>query len=267
MKETYEPTEPAHLSLEHVQVGYNGKTILYDLTFTIPQGGMVAIVGPNGAGKSTLFKALVGLLPLQAGKALIHCQPIGAFQGCVAYVPQRSEIDTGFPVSVLDVVLMGRYSRMGWLDFPGKSDNEIARSSLNEMGIEDLAGRSLRDLSGGQLQRVFLARALAQQPHILLLDEPFNGVDIATQESTLQLLEKMNSQGITVMVSTHDLNMAASQFEQVLLLNGRVIAFGRPEEVFAPHHLQQAFGEQMFLMNGAALIDQCCPPAVEGEPR
>jgi len=264
VKEKFIPTEPAHLTLEHVQVGYNGKTILHDLTFTVHEGSMIAIIGPNGAGKSTLFKALVGLLPLQAGTALIHCQPIGAFQGCVAYVPQRAEFDAGFPVSVLDVVLMGRYSRMGWLDFPGKSDLEIAHSSLQEMGIADLAQRSLRDLSGGQLQRVFLARALAQQPHILLLDEPFNGVDMSTQETTLQLLEKMNDQGITIMVSTHDLNMAASKFEQVLLLNGRVIAFGSPQDVFTPHHLRQAFGEQMFLMNGAALIDECCPPAVEG---
>jgi manganese/iron transport system ATP-binding protein len=258
--------EPARLDLQGVCAGYNGTLALDDVSFQVPHGARVAVVGPNGAGKSTLFKVLVGLLPARRGEVLIHGRPLGAHHDCVAYVPQRSEIDWRFPVTVMDVVMMGRFghfghSLMGRLQRPSRYDREIALHSLTQMRIADLAEHSIGDLSGGQQQRVFLARALAQEPHILLMDEPFTGVDAATQEATLELLDELHAQQVTVMISTHDLNLATARFEHVLLLNRRVIAYGAVKEVLTERALSQAFsGHVLMLPNGAVLIDDCCPP-------
>jgi ABC-type Mn2+/Zn2+ transport system ATPase subunit len=254
------PETPAHLDVEKISVGYNGKAVLEDLSFQIPQGKRVAVVGPNGAGKSTLFKAMVGLLPLGSGAIHIHGLPLGGHQHCVAYVPQREEVDWRFPLSVSDVVMMGRYGHQGWLGRPNKLDQEIVFHCLDQMGISGLAKHSIRELSGGQQQRIFLARALAQEPHILLMDEPFSGVDTPTQEATLSLLEELNSQQVTVLVSTHDLNMAAQKFEATLLLNHRLIAFGTASQVFTPENIRQAFGSQILMLDDAVFIDECCPP-------
>ncbi|MCJ7724234.1 MAG: metal ABC transporter ATP-binding protein, partial [Anaerolineales bacterium] len=173
--------EPARLDVENIYVAYNGTPALRDITFQVLHGARVAVIGPNGAGKSTLFRALVGLLPLQQGRVLIHGLALGHHLDCVAYVPQREEVDWGFPVTVRDVVLMGRYGRLGWLQHPSLRDHSTVTESLKAMGIVELANQSIGDLSGGQQQRVFLARALAQEPHILLMDEPFTGVDMTTQ--------------------------------------------------------------------------------------
>jgi ABC-type Mn2+/Zn2+ transport system ATPase subunit len=254
------PEAPAHLDVEKISVGYNGKAVLENLSFQIPQGKRVAVVGPNGAGKSTLFKAMVGLLPLGSGVIHIHGLPLGGHQHCVAYVPQREEVDWRFPLSVSDVVMMGRYGHQGWLGRPNKLDQEIVFHCLDQMGISGLAKHSIRELSGGQQQRIFLARALAQEPHILLMDEPFSGVDTPTQEATLSLLEELNSQQVTVLVSTHDLNMAAQKFEATLLLNHRLIAFGTASQVFTPENIRQAFGSQILMLDDAVFIDECCPP-------
>lgn len=251
--------EPARLDIDHVSVAYNGKPVLEDVTFQVIHGGQVAVVGPNGAGKSTLFKSLVGLLPIQSGRIFIHGRPLGHHRDCVAYVPQREEVDWRFPVTVEDVVMMGRYGRLGWFGKPNKADRTAVARALEQMGITDLACQPIHDLSGGQQQRIFLARALAQEPHILLLDEPFTGVDSATQESTLALLAAMKAQQVTVMVSTHDLNMAARRFESVLLLNGRVVAYGDPSQVFTPEMIQQAFGDQVLSLEGMLVVDECCP--------
>ena len=253
---------PARLELDHVSAGYNGTLALDDVTFAIPHGAQVAVVGPNGAGKSTLFKVLVGLLPVRSGQVLIHGKPRGAHQDCVAYVPQREEVDWHFPVTVADVVMMGRYGKQGWLKRPRAADREIVMRSLAQMGLDDLAKRSIGSLSGGQQQRVFLARALAQEPHILLMDEPFSGVDAATQEVTLNLLEQLKNRRVTVLVSTHDLNMAAQRFSTVLLLNHRLIAYGSPAQVFSPENLRTAFSGQFLQLegSGAVVVDQCCPP-------
>jgi ABC-type Mn2+/Zn2+ transport system ATPase subunit len=251
---------PAHLDVENISVGYNGKVVLEKLSFQIPHGKRVAVVGPNGAGKSTLFKAMVGLLPLTSGAIHIHGLPLGGHQHCVAYVPQREEVDWRFPLSVSDVVMMGRYGHQGWLGRPNKLDQEIVFHCLDQMGISGLAKHSIRELSGGQQQRIFLARALAQEPHILLMDEPFSGVDTPTQEATLSLLEELNSQRVTVLVSTHDLNMAAQKFEATLLLNHRLIAFGTASQVFTPENIRQAFGSQILMLDDAVFIDECCPP-------
>jgi manganese/iron transport system ATP-binding protein len=252
-------TIPAYLELQTVSAGYNGKLALVDLSFKIKHGGQVAIVGPNGAGKSTLFRLLVGLLPLRSGEILIHGQPLGYHKQCVAYVPQREEVDWRFPVTVYDVVMMGRFGHQGWLDRPSTADRDAVKRGMELMGIGDLANQSIGDLSGGQQQRVFLARALAQEPHILLMDEPFTGVDSPTQEATLNLLEQLKEHDVTVLVSTHDLNMASHRFEEILLINRRLIAFGDPGEVLTPEKIKAAFGSQTLILDGAILVDECCP--------
>jgi ABC-type Mn2+/Zn2+ transport system ATPase subunit len=250
--------EPARLDLEHVSVGYNGQEILQDITFRVPHGGQVAVVGPNGAGKSTLFKALVGLLPLRQGHVRIHSQPLGHHHDCVAYVPQREEVDWRFPVTVRDVVMMGRYGHLGWLRRPEAEDRAEVARALDQLGISHLADQAIVELSGGQQQRVFLARALAQQPHILLMDEPFAGVDVLTQEATLDLLPSLKAQQVTVMVSMHDLNLAA-RFERVLLLNHRVVAYGSAQDVFTPQAIREAFGSEALFLEGAVVVSHACP--------
>jgi manganese/iron transport system ATP-binding protein len=252
---------PHRLEIESADIGYGDKTILHDLTFSIPHGAHVAVVGPNGAGKSTLFKALVGLLPLQKGRILIHGLSLGHHKDCVAYVPQREEVDWHFPVTVNDVVMMGRFDYQGWFKSASKNDKYTVEQSLKQMGMADFANRPISDLSGGQQQRVFLARALAQEPHILLMDEPFTGVDAPTQEATLKLLDDLRKTQVTAMISTHDLNLAATRFDLMLLLNHRLIAFGKPEEVMQQMNLANAFGSHlMVLPDGAVVVDDCCPP-------
>ena len=246
-----------------MRVSYNGQQALDDLTFQVSHGARLAVVGPNAAGKTTLFKALVGMVPLNAGLIHIHGQPLGHHQDCVAYGPQREEVDWRFPVTVFDVVMMGRFGQQGWFRRPGEKDRAIAARSLEQLGIADLAKRPIGELSGGQQQRVFLARALAQEPHILLMDEPFTGVDFTTQEATLELLEHLQTEQVTAMVSTHDLTLAAERFDKVLLLNKRMIAYGPPDEVFTPANLSQAFGSQVLFLDGVAVVDQCCPPEEE----
>jgi len=250
---------PARLDIENVQISYNGTPVLDDLTFLVPHGAQVAVVGPNGAGKSTLFKALVGLLPLSAGRILVHGEPLGSHQDCVAYIPQREEVDWRFPVTVADVVMMGRFGRQGWLGRASKADHDAVAHSLDQLGIGNLARRSIGELSGGQQQRVFLARALAQEPHILLMDEPFTGVDVTTQDAVLTVLDQLRGQSVTVMVSTHDLNLAAERFDLVLLLSRHFVAYGPPAEVFVPENVRRAFGGQALVLGGMVVVDQCCP--------
>lgn len=253
---------PAHLQVNHLSVTYNhrARPALEDVTFSVPEGMRVAVVGPNGAGKSTLFKAFVGLVPVAEGGIFIHDVPFGDHQECVAYVPQREEVDWRFPVTVSDVVMMGRYGLLGWLKRPGKHDREVVTRCLAQMGIAALAARPIGELSGGQQQRAFLARALAQEPHILLMDEPFTGVDVTTQEATLALLDRLRTQNVTLIVSTHDLNLAASSFDRVLLLNRRLIAYGAPDQVLTGENLTRAFGSRAVFVEGKLIVDECCPP-------
>lgn len=252
--------EPARLELENVVVAYETHTILEDLSFSVPHGAQVAVVGPNGAGKSTLFKALVGLLPLRKGQIRIHGLPLGQHKDCVAYIPQREEVDWHFPVIVEEVVMMGRFNDYGWFGKPGEKDHAVVAQCMRQMGISKLAKRSISELSGGQQQRVFLARALAQEPHILLMDEPFTGVDVSTQEATLALLDDLHTRGVTVLVSTHDLNMAAERFERILLLKHRLIAYGSREQVFTSENISAAFGKQALFLDNIIVVDHCCPP-------
>ncbi len=257
---------PSGISINNVSVIYNNRAALDNVSLTIPHGPQVAVVGPNGAGKSTLFKAMVGLIPLDSGSIQIHSEPLEKDHYCISYVPQREEVDFRFPVTVKEVIMMGRYRQYGLLGSPSEKDKEAVELALVQLGIQKLAKLSLHELSGGQLQRVFLARALAQEPHILLMDEPFNGVDLSTQEATFQLLSDLRKLNVTVLVSTHDLNMAAKKFDAVMLLKRRLIVYGPPSEVMKRDYLVAAFGEQLFLLDGAALVDHCCPgEEIEGE--
>ncbi|MCX7840124.1 MAG: metal ABC transporter ATP-binding protein [Anaerolineae bacterium] len=255
-------SSPTYLHVQNLTVAYNGRPVLHDVSFRVPHGARVAVVGPNGAGKSTLFKTLVGLLTPRAGQIILHDQPLPHHKECVAYVPQREQVDWNFPVTAYDVVLMGRYGHLGWLRRPTARDHAIVTRCLEQMQIADLARVPIGELSGGQQQRVFLARALAQEPHILLMDEPFTGVDATTQQTTLELLDRLRSQSVTVLVSTHDLNLAATRFDLILLLNRRVIAFGDATQVFTPEHITQAFGTRTLMLDGkgSLIVDECCPP-------
>jgi manganese/iron transport system ATP-binding protein len=252
--------EPARLEVQAVSLAYNGSNVLDNLSFSAVHGERIAVVGPNGAGKSTLFKALAGLLPIHSGQILIHGKPLGLHQDCVAYIPQREEVDWRFPVTVEDVVMMGRFGHVGWFNPAGKADREVVRASMDQLGILDLANRPISELSGGQQQRVFLARALAQEPHILLMDEPFTGIDITTQEILFQLLDGLRKQQVTVIVSTHDLNMAAQRFDRILLIKRKLICYGPAQEVFTPATIREAFGAQVLFLDNAVVIDDCCPP-------
>lgn len=251
--------ETARLEVLAVSLAYNGVPVLDKLSFSVPHGERVAVVGPNGAGKSTLFKALAGLMAVKEGQIRIHGKPLGTHQDCVAYIPQKEEVDWRFPVTVEDVVLMGRFGRVGWLRPPSKVDREVVRLCMDQMKILQLAQRPIGELSGGQQQRVFLARAMAQEPHILLMDEPFSGIDVTTQEILFNLLDGLREQKVTVMVSTHDLNMAAERFDRILLLKKKLIAYGTAQEVFVPDFIREAFGEQVLFMDGVAVVDHCCP--------
>ena len=253
------PESPARLELEDVSAGYKGVRALRHVTMQVAHGARLAIVGPNGSGKSTLFKALAGLLPLSSGSIRIHGAPLGVHRDCVAYVPQRDEVDWRFPVTALDVVLMGRYGRRGWLRRLTAEDVAVARRCLERMGMERFGARPIADLSGGQQQRVFLARALAQEPHILLMDEPFNGVDVGTRETILALLDELSGRKVTALVSTHDLKLAATRFQVVALLNRELVAYGSPAEVFTSANLAEVFGGQALFLEGGVVVDQCCP--------
>jgi manganese/zinc/iron transport system ATP- binding protein len=230
-------------------VSYHKKPVLWNIDMTLPQGALIGIIGPNGAGKSTLIKAAMGLLPLGSGYVRLFDQPIDEVRSRVSYVPQRESVDWDFPTSVLDVVLMGRYGKMGLLKRPGKKDREIAMSSLEKVGMEAFVKRQISQLSGGQQQRVFLARALAQEADLYFMDEPFAGVDAATETAILEILQDLASQGKTVIVVHHDLQSAAEFFDWIILLNLRLIASGPVEQVFTNALLQEAYGGKLTVLS------------------
>jgi manganese/iron transport system ATP-binding protein len=228
------------IEIKNLSVAYNGGLALEDISFSIVPGERVAVVGPNGAGKSTLFKAVAGLLRPRSGEILHGHIEIG-------YVTQRSSVDWDFPVTVFDVVLMGRVGKMGWLRWQRSSDREIAHRSLEQVGMLEHADHQIGELSGGQQQRIFIARALAQEAELMLMDEPFSGVDLPSQEAIMGILDRLHEQGITVMVSTHDINMAVERFDKIALLNRRLVVYGQPQEVMSPQKLVDAYGGNALL--------------------
>lgn len=240
------------LEVHDLTVSYNRRPVLWDIDFEVPEGKLIGIVGPNGAGKSTLIKAIMGLVPLASGYVRIFGHPLEQDRRRVGYVPQRSSVDWDFPTDALDVVLMGRYGRLGIFNRPRKSDIEVAHESLRKVGMQEFANRQISQLSGGQQQRVFLARALAQDADLYLMDEPFVGVDAATEGAIVELLREMRRQGKTVLVVHHDLQTAPEYFDWVLLLNLRLVAFGPLQDVFTDTLLQKTYGGRLNLLSEVA---------------
>jgi manganese/zinc/iron transport system ATP- binding protein len=240
------------LEVHDMTVAYHRRPVLWDVDFEVPEGKLVGIVGPNGAGKTTLIKAVLGLVPLASGKVEIYGQPYRDQRHLVGYVPQRESVDWDFPVTVRDVVLMGTYGRLGWFRRPGRTDRELADRCLDQVGMRAFSKRQIRQLSGGQQQRVFLARALAEQARIYFLDEPFAGVDAATESAIVELLQAMRSEQKTVFVVHHDLQTVRDYFDWVLLLNMRLVAGGPVDETFTPENLQKTYGGRLTLLDEAA---------------
>ncbi|MDA7916687.1 metal ABC transporter ATP-binding protein [Opitutaceae bacterium] len=250
MSETTPTAAP--LEIHDLTVSYHKKPVLWGVDLEVPAGQLIGIIGPNGAGKSTLIKACMGLLPTQSGWVKIFGQPLNDAPTRVGYVPQRESVDWDFPVNVMDVVLMGRYGRLGLMRRPGKEDREIAHECLDRVNLLPYANRQISNLSGGQQQRVFLARALAQQADLYFMDEPFAGVDAATESAIVDVLGELRDQGKTLLVVHHDLPTARSYFDSLLLLNMNVVAFGPTETVFNAENLQKTYGGRLTILSEVA---------------
>lgn len=233
---------PAALSLEGVTVAYEQRPVLWEIDWEVPVGCRTAIVGPNGAGKSTLLATALGLVRPLAGAVRFFGHPLGAVRERVAYVPQHNSVDWDFPVSALDVVCMGRYRKLGWWRRVGRKERELGMACLERVGLSDHARRQIDQLSGGQKQRVFLARALAQEADLLLMDEPFAGVDAATEAALHEVFESLSREGKTLVCVHHDLETVPRVFDEVLLLNVRVVAAGPMASTFTDEHLRATYG-------------------------
>jgi manganese/iron transport system ATP-binding protein len=253
--------------VEGITVSYpNGNTALRETSFALARGTICALVGVNGSGKSTLFKTIMGFLKPAAGRVLLNGQPIqqALRANAVAYVPQSEEVDWSFPVLVRDVVMMGRYGHMNLLRMPRQSDRDAVNGALARVGMAAYAERQIGELSGGQKKRVFLARALAQGAGIILLDEPFTGVDVKTEAAIVDLLRDLRAAGHVMLVSTHNLGSVPDFCDQVVLINRTVLAAGPTAEVFTPQNLERAFGGVLrhFKLDGAHLHDDDDPRGV-----
>ncbi len=248
------------LEINDITVTYkNGHTALYDATVSIPHGSITALVGVNGSGKSTLFKAIMGFVTLAKGDVKILGQDVKTAlrSNQVAYVPQNEEIDWNFPVLVKDVVMMGRYGYMNMLRIPSKNDKKIVDESLQRVSMVEFKDRQIGELSGGQKKRVFLARALAQESKIILLDEPFTGVDVKTEDQIMSLLRELREDGKVMLVSTHNLGSVPEFCDRAILINETILVSGTTQEVFTQENLQLAFGGVLrrFVLSGKDLHD------------
>jgi len=245
------PTTPPILDVHDVTVAYHRKPVLWDIDLTLTRPALVGIIGPNGAGKSTLIKAILGLVPLASGVVQVLGRPVEKQRRLIGYVPQRESVDWDFPVSVLDVVLMGTYGQLGWFRRPGSAERQWARQCLEHVGLADLANRQIGQLSGGQQQRTFLARALAQRAEVYLMDEPMAGVDAATEQVVFKLLQELREQGKTVLVVHHDLRTVPKYFEQVVMLNMRLVAAGPTATTFTQENLHKTYGGRLTVLDAA----------------
>ena len=239
----------AAIEIRALTIAYNRRPAVEDVTLSVPRRAMVGIVGPNGGGKSTLIKAVLGLVPKEGGEVEILGRSVDRrSRRLVGYVPQREDVDWNFPVSAFDVVMMGRVPSMKLLRRPMARDRELVWEALKTVGMEKFADTRIGEFSGGQQQRVFLARALAQEAEVLLLDEPVSGVDAPSQHEIFDLLRGLQEAGKTVVVTTHDLSCVAERFDLALLLNRRLVAFGRPEEVFTSELLNETYQSHLMLL-------------------
>jgi manganese/zinc/iron transport system ATP- binding protein len=247
-------TDPA-LVIDDLTVAYDGKPAIWDIDLAVPEGVLMAIVGPNGAGKSTLMKAALKLIPRSAGTVRFYGQPYEQARRFVGYVPQRGSVDWDFPTTVLDVVMMGLYGRLGWFRRPGRRERELAMDALEQVELQDFAGRQISQLSGGQQQRTFLARALVQDARIYFMDEPLAAVDAITERAIIGILRELRSRGKTVLVVHHDLQTVEEYFDWVTLLNVEIVASGPVGVAFTPETLRQTYGGRVaFLHSETAVV-------------
>lgn len=237
------------LCVSDLSAGYpDDRRAISDVNFDVYTGERVAVVGPNGAGKSTLFKAIAGVIPFTTGQISQNGLDCSLSHGQVGYVPQQNVVDWNFPATVGDVVMMGRAREIGWLRWPRQHDwDEVARA-LEQVGMLPYLNRRIGTLSGGQKQRVFIARALTQSASVLLLDEPFNGVDVTATEEILDTLDRLRAAGVTVLVATHDMELANTQFDKMMLVRRGLIAYGTPDSVYTPENLKAAFGSRVSIL-------------------
>ena len=238
------------LSIRNLSVAYQKKVVLENVSFSVPKGKLIGIIGPNGAGKSTLIKAILDLVPSISGDVSIFGGSYEKNRKSVGYVPQRESVDWDFPTDALDVVTMGRYGKLGWLKRPSQKDKEIARQCLEKVGMSEYSNRQISQLSGGQQQRVFLARALAQEAELYFMDEPFVGVDAATEKAIIALLNSLKNQGKTVLVVHHDLNTVKEYFDWVMLLNVSLVDIGPTKDIFTTEALQKTYGGKLTMLDG-----------------
>jgi len=250
--EGHEHSELSPLSIHDMTVAYDRRPVLWDVDLDLPEGQLIGIIGPNGAGKSTMIKAVQNLVPRVSGFVHIYGKPYEDQRNLVGYVPQRESVDWDFPVSALDVVLMGRYRKIGWFRWITKEHKYAAMEALEKVGMHDFAHRQISQLSGGQQQRVFLARALVQDAKLYLMDEPLAGVDMATEQAIFTLLKELREQKKTVLVVHHDLQTVKKYFDSVILLNMRIVAMGKTSEVFTEENLKKTYGGKLTLLSDAA---------------
>ena len=237
------------VEIHDLTVTYSRKPVLWGIDLTLPQGSLVGIIGPNGAGKSTLIKAMMGIVPSSSGWVKLMGKSIGEVRKQVSYVPQKESVDWDFPASVRDVAVMGRYAELGLFKRPRKADYEAASHALRQVNMQAYADRQISQLSGGQQQRVFLARALVQNAEIYFMDEPFAGVDAATEQSIIHLLKQMSEQGKTVVVVHHDLQTVTQYFDWVVQLNTRLVASAPTDQAFTPALLQETYGGKLSILS------------------
>lgn len=237
------------LEIENLSISYQGKSVLSQLSLTIPSKKMVGIIGPNGAGKSSLLKGILGLVPNKTGEIFYKGQAVNKQKNLIAYVEQRQEIDLTFPIDVFNVVLLGTYPQLNFFKRPGNRQKEIAWEALEKVDLTAFAKRQISELSGGQLQRVFIARALAQQAPWLLLDEPFAGIDAASEQIIVELLKKLRDEGKSIVIVHHDLHKIRDYFDEVILLNHGIVAAGEIEQVYTSENMVKAYGDALVNFN------------------
>jgi ABC-type Mn2+/Zn2+ transport system ATPase subunit len=249
------------LRVENLSVGYESGIALENISFELTTGERIAVVGPNGAGKSTLFKVIAGLMKPDGGKVSVFGGDPGEHI-CISYLPQHNHVDWNFPVTVSDVVMMGRTRKIGFLRRASGSDRAVVANAIETVGLSDFTKRQISQLSGGQQQRMFIARALAQEADLMLLDEPVTGLDTPSQEELFSVLDWLRQQKVTVMIALHDLKLAATSFDRVMLLNHRLIGIGKPSEVITRERLNLAYGDRIQMqiegLDVAVIDESCC---------